>query len=115
MNMSPVESLACMMIGHALADYPLQGDWLAKAKNHTIEVIPGQVIWPLAMASHAAIHAGAVKLATGSWFLAALEFVAHCLIDIEKCAGRLSYNQDQLLHIACKLFWFGLLLSGPIP
>ena len=29
-----------LMVGHALADYPLQGDFLAKAKNRTAP-IPG--------------------------------------------------------------------------
>ncbi len=104
--MTPLDALAWMLIGHAVADYPLQGDWLARAKNHTIEAVPGENVWLGCLAAHAAIHAGAVKLATGSWILAAAEFVAHALIDDLKCAGHLSYTQDQLLHVACKLAWF---------
>jgi putative copper export protein len=104
--------LAWMLIGHALADYPLQGDWLSKAKNQTLSLVPGEVIWPGALACHAAIHAGAVMLATGSWLLAGLEFVAHALIDLTKCSGRLSYNMDQAMHVLCKLVWFGLLMMG---
>jgi len=105
-------ALAWMLIGHAVADYPLQGDWIAKAKNHTLSLVPGEVIWPGVLACHAAIHAGAVMLATGSWLLASFEFVAHAVIDYTKCAGRLTYNQDQALHVLCKLAWFGLLLVG---
>ncbi len=105
-----------LVIGHAIADYPLQGDWLSKAKNQTLTPVPGEEIWQGALLSHAAIHAGAVQLATGSWSLAGFEFGAHVLIDHTKCAGRLSYNADQALHIGCKLVWFGLLcIFGPLP
>lgn len=105
-------ALLWMLIGHAVADYPLQGDWLSKAKNQTLSLVPGESIWPGALACHAAIHAGAVMLATGSWLLAGLEFAAHALIDWTKCSGRLSYNMDQALHVLCKLAWFGLLMMG---
>ena len=110
--MSAVSALLWMLIGHAVADYPLQGDWLSKAKNQKLALMPGQMIWPGALVSHAAIHAGAVRLATGSWILAGCEFVAHTLIDWTKCSGRLTYNQDQALHVVCKVAWFALLLTG---
>jgi hypothetical protein len=106
------EALAWMLIGHAVADYPLQGDWLSKAKNPMLSPIHGEDIWLQALLSHAAIHAGAVKLATGSWILALFEFIAHAFIDFAKCRGRLGYNKDQTLHIACKLVWFVLLIFG---
>lgn len=107
-----MEALAWMLIGHAVADYPLQGDWLSKAKNPTLDLVPGQMIWPMALLSHAAIHAGAVKLATGSWLLAGCEFFAHTLIDYLKCRGELSYNQDQFAHFGCKLLWFLVLVQS---
>jgi hypothetical protein len=107
-----LEPLAWMLIGHAVADYPLQGDWLSKAKNPTLQLVPGETIWPLALLSHAAIHAGAVKLATGSWALAMAEFAAHAVIDYGKCRGVISYNQDQAAHFACKFSWASLLLAG---
>lgn len=105
-------ALAWMLIGHAVADYPLQGDWLSRAKNRTLSLVPGEAIWPGALTSHAAIHAGAVKLATGSWVLAGCEFLTHWLIDYAKCDGRLSYNQDQALHVACKVLWAAALWWG---
>lgn len=105
-------ALAWMLIGHALADYPLQGDWIAKAKNHTLQPVPGETIWPGVLACHAGIHAGAVMLATGSWALASCEFVAHAAIDHAKCAGRITYNQDQAMHVACKAAWAGFLFQG---
>lgn len=106
-----IDPLLWMLIGHAVADYPLQGDWLSKAKNRKLELVPGQTIYPLALLSHAAIHAGAVKLATGSWLLAGAELLAHTEIDDAKCKGLLSYNADQLLHLACKVVWFAVLVT----
>lgn len=94
-----------MLIGHALADYPLQGDWLSKAKNPTLELVPGEVIWPMAMACHCAIHAGAVLLFTRKPILAAAEFFAHFAIYYAKCRGRIGYNADQTLHVVCKFMW----------
>lgn len=100
-----------MLIGHALADYPLQGDWLSKAKNPMLSLVPGESIWPGALLCHAAIQAGAVKLATESWVLAALEFIAHAAIDYAKCVGCFGYNFDQLLHVAYKIVWAVILAA----
>jgi hypothetical protein len=110
-----LEALAWMLIGHAVADYPLQGEWIARAKNHCLPVpcVPGETIWPGVLLSHAAIHAGAVKLATGSWTLAAAELIAHTIIDHTKCSGRLTYNQDQAIHVACKVAWAIALYAVP--
>lgn len=88
---------------HALADYPLQGDFLAKAKNR-LAAIPG-VPWYQALGAHAFIHAAGVALITGNLWLGLGELVAHALIDDAKCSGRLNFNQDQALHVACKVAW----------
>jgi len=106
-----METLALLFIGHALADYPLQGDWIAKAKNHKLNLVPGETIWPSVLACHAAIHAGFVWAITGSGWLGLGEFLAHTLIDFTKSDGRLTYNQDQLLHVLCKVVWFMALVS----
>lgn len=95
-----------MVIGHFLADYPLQGDWLSKAKNPSLEIVPGEKIWPLALCGHALIHSGSVLFITGSPPLGFAEFAAHYLIDFWKCRGGLSYNGDQYLHLLCKVVWF---------
>nr|WKF58801.1 hypothetical protein HUO10_003302 [Paraburkholderia busanensis] len=92
-----------LLIGHVIADYPLQGEFLARAKNRT-NPIPG-VPWWQAMFAHALIHAGAVWLITGSLFLGFAEFVMHHWIDDSKCRGKLSFNQDQALHVLCKFMW----------
>lgn len=92
-----------LVFGHALADYPLQGDFLSKAKNHKAP-IPG-VPWWQALAAHSVIHAGFVGMITGSITFAAAEFVIHAYTDHKKCEGGISYNFDQGVHIACKVMW----------
>lgn len=101
-----------MLVVHAVADYPLQGDWLSRAKNHTLSLVPGEVICLGALASHAAIHAGGGWLVTGSAVLAFAEVVAHAAIVFAKCDGRISYNLDQGLHVACKFAGAALQASG---
>lgn len=95
--------LLTLLFLHALADYPLQGDYLAKAKNRHAP-IPG-VPWYQAMFGHTMIHAGFVFLATGSIALSIAEMVVHWVVDDNKCAGGLTFNQDQFIHIMCKVFW----------
>lgn len=92
-----------LLFGHFLADYPLQGDFLSKAKNFR-QPIPG-VDWYHCMLAHCGIHAGFVALITGSWLLAVAELIAHFVIDCLKCVGKISYATDQLLHYGCKAVW----------
>lgn len=101
-----------MLVGHALADYPLQGDFLARAKNHAAP-LPG-VPWGQALVWHAAIHAGFVGVITGSIALGLCEFVAHTVTDHLKCAGRISFNTDQAIHVACKVAWCALVYLKPL-
>lgn len=105
-----LEILGLLIVGHAIADYPLQGDFLAKAKNHTAPIVG--VPWYQALAAHSAIHAGFVGMITGSIWLALAEFLIHSATDYAKCDGRISYNMDQAIHIACKVVWVMILASG---
>lgn len=107
--MNFIDLLALMIFGHFLADYPLQGDFLARAKNRKDPVYGTP--WYQALAAHSAIHAGFVGILTGSLLLAVCEFVAHCIIDDLKCNYKLSFNQDQALHILCKVLWVFLYLE----
>lgn len=137
-HLSPLALFFALVIGHALADYPLQGDFLAKAKNHT-SPIPG-VPWYQALTAHALIQAGIVWVITGSSDLALLEFVCHWCIDRWKsgdplrpsfascrCDGIMqdckrcraartytperSFDIDQLLHVVCKVGWVWILVA----
>lgn len=103
------EAFFALMIGHALADYPLQGDFLARAKNRA-NPIPG-VPWYQALGAHALIHGGFVWAITGIWWLGAFEVLFHSWIDDCKCSGRLTFNQDQFLHLLCKAAWTAIAWS----
>ena len=92
-----------LLAAHALCDYPLQGDFLARGKNHRAP-LPG-VPWWQCLWAHALIHGGAVALLTHRWEIGVLEMAAHAVIDNAKCAGRISFNTDQALHVACKIVW----------
>jgi hypothetical protein len=104
--------LFLLVFGHALCDYPLQGPFLSSAKNR-FNPVPG-CPWYQCMAAHCLIHAGAVYLVTGSLLLAALEFMAHVVIDDCKCAGLFDFNVDQGLHILCKVAFVGLLYAQSV-
>lgn len=106
--------LCGLVSAHALCDYPLQGDFLAKAKNRLLP-IPG-VPWWQALGAHASIHGGAVALVTGIWWIGLLEFAAHFIIDDLKCSGRLgagakAFNVDQIGHLFCKVAWVAIAVS----
>lgn len=99
---TPLHLLVWLIIGHFIADYALQSDYIAKAKNRNLPEGKNG-IWEIVMAAHASIHAGFVFFFTGYLFLAVFEFIAHFVIDTRKCDGVLTYKQDQMYHIACKV------------
>lgn len=101
-----MKTFLALVVGHALADCPLQGDFLAKAKNRSAP-LPG-VPWWQALGAHAAIHGGIVAHVTGSAVLGIAEAAVHAITDDLKCRGKLSYNQDQAVHLACKALWAAL-------
>jgi hypothetical protein len=97
------ELFALLVAAHMLCDYPLQGDFLARAKNRAMP-IPG-VPWYQALGAHSIMHGAAVGLLTGVPALGVLEAAAHAAIDDSKCMGRIGFNTDQALHIGCKAAW----------
>ena len=97
--------LLLLLAAHWVADYPLQGDFLAKAKQNG----------PLRLyhlVAHSGIHAGAVALVTGSLTLGLVEWALHTLIDEAKVKGKTSFAIDQALHIICKLAYFAIVSTG---
>lgn len=101
--------LFLLIFGHFLADYPLQGDFLARGKNRS-NPIP-EVPFYQCLIAHAIIHGGVVAIITGVWWIGILEAICHGLIDDAKCTKKINFNTDQALHILCKLIWFGLVSS----
>ena len=102
--------LFALAIGHAVADFPLQGEFLATCKNRRFLIRlkdPNRPpsMWIACMAAHCLIHAGAVWLITGSAVLAAIELVVHWILDTAKCEGKTGFNFDQTMHIVCKAIY----------
>jgi len=111
---APWALLLALMIAHFLCDYPLQGSFLAKAKNRHSRPAPDSGfhspwLWVHALTAHSFIHGGAVWLVTGCVWFALAEIVLHWIIDFAKCEGWCSYHTDQLLHLACKVAYVVLL------
>ena len=107
--MNAVVLFGTLVAGHALCDYPLQGDFLARAKNRAAP-IPG-VPWYQALGAHSVIHGAAVGLITGIPLLGVLEALAHAFIDDAKCTGRIGFNADQFLHLLCKAAWVAVAIA----
>ncbi len=96
-----------LLIGHALADFVLQGETMAVYKNRRVraglERGPGFPPWYYWLLAHALIHGGFVYLLTGSWILGLVETALHTVIDFAKSEHKINFHQDQALHIACKI------------
>lgn len=105
--MTPLPLLALLVVAHCLCDFPLQGEFLSRAKRRGGVV---GVPWWIALTAHAIIHAGAVWIITGLAFVGLIELVAHWLIDYWKCSRgdfgtaeqEALFALDQALHLACK-------------
>lgn len=94
-----------LLIAHAVCDYPLQGDFIAKFKNPTVSSPVKETIWWHLMSAHCAINAGAVWWLTGNPWLGLAEFLAHFATDLAKCCNIIGYHGDQLNHVLCKFWW----------
>lgn len=107
-SMGPWAMLFAMIIGHAVADYPMQGKFLAIRKNRHIKPleygadVPG-AIWVYCLSAHSLVHAGAVWLITGNPIFGFIEFVLHWIIDFAKCEKWTTFHQDQGLHLLSKI------------
>jgi hypothetical protein len=97
-------------IVHALADFPLQGDYLAKVKQRAGASSFHE--WFMALTAHSLIHAGGVWVITGSVLYGLAEFVLHWVIDFGKGEGRYGFIADQLLHLGCKVVFVILMAAG---
>ncbi|MDG2124263.1 MAG: hypothetical protein P8J87_11220 [Verrucomicrobiales bacterium] len=112
--------LFALLVGHALGDFPLQGDFLAVFKNPGVDTtgdnippeVRGLTIWPYCLTAHALIHGGIVGLILGSPLLALIEFFLHWIIDLGKGLGMTNFHADQSLHIVCKIGYIAAILLG---
>lgn len=99
-----------LVCAHFICDFPLQGDFVAKFKARTIDG-KHNPIWVWVLTAHAAAHALPTLLLTKSLVLASVVFITHWIIDLSKCEGRITFNQDQTYHLVVILsvslmWWF---------
>ena len=107
LEQGPLAVFAAFVVVHALADYPLQGDFLASQKARS--QADSREVWIVALTAHSIIHAGGVWLVSGSLAFGMAELVLHALIDLGKGEKKFGLITDQLLHLACKLVFTILL------
>lgn len=98
------------LIAHALADFPLQGAYLAREKVRSLAT--DRQTWFIALTTHAVIQGGGVWLVSGSLAIGLTETALHWLIDWAKGEDRFNLATDQLLHIACKVGYTAFLVAG---
>jgi len=97
------------LVFHAIFDYGLQSEFIAKGKNHR-EPLPN-VPWVPVLMAHSIMHGGAVAFVSGNVYLGAAEFVAHFATDFAKSAGFFGADRfrahivDQIVHILWKILW----------
>lgn len=106
MQQQPIDVFFVLIAVHALLDFPLQGDTVAREKDHnSSSELQKHVPWYYWLSAHALVHGLGVMLVTGSLTLGMLETACHWSIDHGKCNRLYSIHVDQLLHVLCKLAW----------
>lgn len=96
-----------LIIGHFLCDFPWQNDYLAINK---FPIVRGHInpVWKWCMTAHCAIHMLPVMLVTQNIYYGLIMFVSHFIIDYAKCRDRITYDTDQILHLAV-VFWIAVI------
>jgi hypothetical protein len=113
LHSGPLALFFAFAIAHALADFPLQGDYLARTKQRKEANKLSECL--IALTAHSLIHAGGVWIVSGSVVIAVAELVLHWLIDLGKGEGKYGYATDQLLHLGCKAAYVVVLAKGLLP
>lgn len=108
----PFALFFAFVIAHAVADYPLQGDYLARMKCRDQSATPHE--WLIPLTAHSLIQAGGVWIVSGSALLGAVELCLHWLIDLGKGEGKFGYVTDQVSHIACKVAYVVAMVFGMV-
>lgn len=103
-------------IGHALADFPLQGPFLAQGKNRHLPppvladgATPPKRMWLYCLTAHALIQAGMVWIITGSVLVGFIELVVHWITDLLRTENKFSFECDQFIHILTKVVFVVLI------
>ena len=104
--------LFALIIGHAVGDFALQGEFMASYKNRHSDMPfdEGRHPWGVILTAHALIHAGLVWILTGIWYFAIAEFILHWVIDFLKSERKFSFVADQIFHVLCKVGYVAVLI-----
>lgn len=115
--------LFLLIAGHALGDYPLQSEAMATCKCRKAHLpLQNEVPWYYWMTAHCLVH-GLITALLIHWcgwsmqlavIYGVFEFAAHWIIDSLKCEGVTSIHIDQLLHVACKIAWWAMIVNHVI-
>lgn len=101
--MTGIILLIKLLMGHAVADFALQSDAMAKGKRGVALVPPGQrytPVWPYWLVAHSLVHGAAVMVITGGIWMAVFATVAHVVVDFGKTRNCYGIHMDQSLHLA---------------
>lgn len=106
-------ALFWLVVGHVMADFPLQGDFLAKAKNHRTAI--AGIPWWLCLAAHTIICGAGVALVLGP-FWGMVEAVVHYFVDYAKNegwfgGGEKAFVTDQAIHLVCRLVYAAIAIG----
>lgn len=108
-----MQTLFLLMAGHALVDFALQSEAMARGKSRRYRAPPPDAEhfprWFYWLTSHSLIHGGLVALITGCWWLGAAETVLHWFVDYAKCEDWIGFHTDQGFHVASKVLWWVLI------
>jgi hypothetical protein len=111
--------LFLFLCGHALADFALQTEWIATNKNRHVRraLSPElraqmQIIWPHLLTAHSLHHGLMVYLVSQKLSLGLAETAIHWLTDFGKCEKWYGFHADQILHVAAKVLWTALIVTG---
>lgn len=85
-----------LLAAHYLADYPLQGDFIAREKNKKRAQLNASTY---VLYLHCFVHAFLVFVITESWLAFFIMFFSHYLIDLAKNNDVIDFMTDQALHI----------------
>lgn len=91
------EMFFILLCSHSIADFALQNDYIAQAKNRNSEL--GKDVWFMVLPAHGFIHAGLVYFVTMNIYASIFQFITHVIIDFVKCENKIGYKTDQALHV----------------
>ena len=110
--MNWAEILFVLLFLHALGDFALQSEAMAKGKNRHIKnptyIPPGQKFketWFYWLIAHALIQGGLIYLFFPVLLIALIEVISHFIVDYLKCENITNLHHDQLIHFILRIIY----------